>query len=650
MTMLVRNNFTPTRLAVNLNRNTNWLNKSLIKLLTKQKINSAVDNASNFSLSERMIAELRALNQTDHNVQEGSSIVKIAKDATHIIINVLQDMRSFAFAATSNSTTDVERQLLQKKMMQSLATINDIANATKYKGVGLIDGTYDGGNAPTSEVVGIKKINPQEFTLLPTETYVKEVFVNGERMVINENKVEELTREFTVTNSSITRIDSDDTASLKSNTKPKLDCDLGFSGRYPKSTWNWATAYRATLAPGETLIGSSSMNSKVEIGVELNFAGAKGYNGDAIPEAFHNQGFSILCNGCTQYINVVFDKTMNIGQGTLTTYENNVLRKDFRVGIGDATSIDDLPRAIFEGIKNSGRDPKDVAYDARVRNADGTEEVVAVTIDKGRHNFRVAKNPNYNNGSSSEYLFIKEYDWSMLFIDSGTILALGEEGSKDNLPQGTVTQAGTATQPEIQKVSVDTPTTVQIWDAEKEIIETTTSVGNPLVIQDGTRVGEYDAYYIKGMQTKNLKIGNIFDDEGNFLNIRDRIQYEALSTQPDKQKVLLDKWKEEESTRGDIISVKTVTEASKAINLVDRALEYALKNATVLGAYLQRMGNDQDRILGMERSTDQANSAIRDIDTKERIAYARAHVLTKASQLMFAQANQNSFSVLHLVE
>ena len=644
MTMTVTSNFASPNFLVCMNRNNARFAKSLIKLLRRDKLVFVSDNPSNYWISERMKAELRALNQADRNVQDGSTVIKIAKDSVHEIFEILQEMRSLALDAANDSNTDRERELLQKKMTQFIAAINDIAVSTRYNGKGLIDGTYDGDAEFAEETVVINKINPQDISLSPNETYIKEVFVNGARVVMNENNVKELTRSFDVTDTSIKNIPSDDKRSLQSNTKPKMDCDMGFSGRSPKSTWNWAEAYRDNvLAAGDSLIGGSF--SKKEIGVEINFGSA--VYSDAIPDAFHNQGFSILCNGCTQYINVVFDKTMYIGQGTLTTFENNVLRKDFRVGIKDATSLDDLPKAIFEGIKNSGRDPKDVACDTVVQS---TGEVVAVTIDKGRHNFRIAKNPNYNNGSSSEYVFVKEYDWSMLFIDSGTILALGDEGSKDNLPQGTVVQELTNTQPEIQKINVDDNTTAQVWDGEEEVLKTTVTQGNPLIIQDGTTAGEYDAYYIKGMQTKNLKIGNTVSESGEILNLQDRVQYNSLSDSPEKQKEFLEKIKAEATKIGNIISIATVEGAKTAIKILDSSIEYVIENVAVLGAYLQQMHSDRERIYVMEKNTDLAISAIRDPDVKERIDYAKSHVLARATQFIFAQAEQHAFSVLHLTK
>ena len=646
MAMMVENRFTRVNWGVMLNRNSNWLSKSLTRLSSGQRINSAADNASDFSISERMSAELRGLNQTDQNVQNGSSMLKVAEGGIQKVIDVLQDMKSLAVNAANDSNTSAERNVLQKEMTQRLATINDIANGTKYNGTGLIDGTYDTESVFLEDSIVVKKFNLQSLNLSPNENYTKEVYINGTRVVIGENKVENLTRSFTATNSSITSITN--LADLKSNTKPKMDCDIGFSGNYPypRSEWNWATNYSENLATGDYLVGGST-KTMMEIGVEINFGSATGYSG-SIPDAFHDQGFSILCNGCSQYINIVFDKTMNIGQGTLTTYTTDTLKKDFRVGIGDATSINDLGRAIFEGIQNSGRDPnKDSRYDTRIQS---TGEVVAVTIDKSRHNFRIAKNPNYNNGSSAEYIFLKDYGNSMLFIDSGTILAMGNEDSHDNLPQGTVTQTVSTTQPEIQKINVDAYTNAEVWDEEKEALETIVTHGSPLGVHDGTKFKEYDRYTIKSMQTKDLMIGNVRDDEGEFLNNRDRLRYEALSGHSDRQRELIGILEEEATEKGDVISLTTVEGANNAIKIIDRALEYAIENATRLGAYLNRMENDQERIFVMETNTTLSQSAIRDVDvSKEMVAYTRAQVLSKASQLMFAQAGQNSFSVLNLV-
>ena len=230
------------------------------------------------------------------------------------------------------------------------------------------------------------------------------------------NKIKNLAHEFNQTNDGITRINSG--YGLKAYTQPPMNADFGFNGY--SSTWNWSTAYENA---GVTDLSREFSGN--EIGVEIKFSGSN------IAD-FDGQGFSILCGGCSQYINVTFDMNMSIGQGKLTTFTDNTLRKDYLIGINGATSTADLGRAIFEGIKNSGRKPWDSVYDVS-GTVNGNNEILSVTIDYARHNLRIAKNPNYD-GTNAEYLFVKQNSPYLLILDSGTIMATGGPGSKDDLP------------------------------------------------------------------------------------------------------------------------------------------------------------------------------------------------------------------------
>ncbi len=56
-----------------------------------------------------------------------------------------------------------------------------------------------------------------------------------------------------------------------------------------------------------------------ETGVEIDFSNSTTADGSAltVPDSYDGQGFSILCGGCSQYINITFDKNASIGTGTL---------------------------------------------------------------------------------------------------------------------------------------------------------------------------------------------------------------------------------------------------------------------------------------------------------------------------------------------
>lgn len=628
MAMTVTNKFTSINFLNLLNRTGNRLDTSLTKLSSGQKINSAADNASDYTISEKMRGQLRSLNQTDQNVQNGLSMLKVAEGGVQRIVDLLRDMKNLAINAANDSNTDADRQIIQNELTKRITTINDIAIGTKYNHKALIDGTFEPGTVLEDQVVNVRKFNLQSINMTTTKDYIKQVSPDGSRVIIGENKIKELAHEFTQTNNAITKIESG--YGLKAYTEPPMNADFGFNGY--NSSWNWSTAYENA---GVTL--SRKFTTSNETGVEIKFTGD-------IAD-FDGQGFSILCGGCSQYINVTFDMNMSIGQGTLTTFTDNTLRKDYLIGINGATSTADLGRAIFEGIKNSGRKIYDSVYDVYDSS---NNEILSVTIDYARHNLRIAKNPSYD-GTNAKYLFVKQNSPSLLILDSGTIMATGGPGSKDDLPAPVSTEIVDGK--EVQKINVDKAMVGHIWDKEEAVLETViVGYGAPLAIQDGTQEKDYNLYTIKNMQTESLGIGNILDDDGEFLNARDRAKYEALSAHPDKQAEFLAELQEAASLAENVISVKTAEDAQLAIKILDEALNYTLDNATKIGSYMQRMESMENTIYTMEENTEASKSVIRDSDmSKELISYTRSNILSHSVQFILAQSNNNSFMVLNLL-
>ena len=178
---------------------------------------------------------------------------------------------------------------------------------------------------------------------------------------------------------------------------------------------------------------------------------------------------------------------------------------------------------------------------------------------------------------------------------------------------------------------------------------------NPLVIQDGTQAGQHNNFYIKDMQTNSLTAGKIFkfgtESASNLINANDLARYNALDNDPDKQKEWLETLRAAANMTVDDISVTTVKNANIAIRVLDGALEYALDNATTIGAYLTRLEYDADNVTISRDNVQASESVIRDADmAKEMTAYTKANVLAQAAQSMLAQANQNSANILSLLQ
>lgn len=642
MALTLQTNFTSLESISFLNKSSRRLENALTKVSSGQRINSVRDNASAYAISETMRVQLRGLNSSEQNVQTGLSILKTAESGVQKIIDILGETKNLAINAANDSNTDEDRQTIQKELAQRLASINDVVRSTKFNGNYLIDGTYGEKKILDTETISLSKSNVQTIELLPNAVYEKEVYIDGKRVVIGENSVKELTRNFTALNSNTTPVTA---TSLKSGTNPQMDCDIGFRGNY-SSGWKWANDYRdKVLTPSGGTYSSSYASSISETGVVIDFGSAKLENGSAVNsiDAFHNQGFSILCGACGQYINITFDKTMNIGSGTLKTYEDNSDKKDYTVGINGATSQADLARAIFEGIyASSGRS---TGYDVYATN-NGNREIVCVSIDSN-HNLRIAKNPDNPSG----YIFLKQYSPAMLFIDSGTVLAMGGQSSNDNLPQDTITQTADANNPQIEEIRVDAKTTAQVWEDEE--FDTRTSsrmVGNPLIIQDGTQEGEYQEFLISDMRTKALTAGQIFGDDGEFLNYSDRVMYESLNGNADKQAAWMETLGAAENKTLDDISIANSKDIDVALRVLEGAFGLALNNATRLGTYIQQLELSKSNIFTIEENITAADSKLRDADlAKEMISYTKATVMSQGAQMMLSQANQSSAAVLTLL-
>ena len=140
-------------------------------------------------------------------------------------------------------------------------------------------------------------------------------------------------------------------------------------------------------------------------------------------------------------------------------------------------------------------------------------------------------------------------------------------------------------------------------------IETTTTKYNPLVIHHGTKANQALHVNINDMHTAAMGINN------------------------------------------DNMSVTTREKAQASLDVIDAAIDYALDEATNVGAYISRLEYTEANLTAASENTQASESTIRDADmAKAMTNYTKNNVLAQASQSMLAQANQNASSVLSLLQ
>ncbi|SFB11526.1 flagellin N-terminal helical domain-containing protein [Selenomonas ruminantium] len=140
MAMVVKNNIPAKNTLNQADKNDKALAKSLKKLSSGMKINSAADDASGFSISEKMRVQVRGLEQDIDNAQTGVSMMKVAEGGLQSTIDILSTLKEKVINAANDTNTDADRATIQKELNQAVDQLDDNANV-QYNGKTMLDGS-----------------------------------------------------------------------------------------------------------------------------------------------------------------------------------------------------------------------------------------------------------------------------------------------------------------------------------------------------------------------------------------------------------------------------------------------------------------------------------------------------------------------------
>jgi flagellin len=149
MSLVVKNNLSALSTLNIMNTNSTALNKSLKKVSSGMKINSAADDASGYQISERMRVQIKSLDQANQNTQNGSSLLKTAEGAVSSTVEIIKTLKQKVLNAANGTNTDSDLAAIQSEMNQSIDQINDNANVT-FNGKYLVDGSLSSATTATT--------------------------------------------------------------------------------------------------------------------------------------------------------------------------------------------------------------------------------------------------------------------------------------------------------------------------------------------------------------------------------------------------------------------------------------------------------------------------------------------------------------------
>ena len=125
----------------NLGQSQSALSKSMQRLSSGLRINSAKDDAAGLSISDRMTSQIRGLNQAARNSNDGISLAQTAEGALQETTNILQRMRELAVQSANDTNSASDRSSLQAEVNQLKQEMTRIAETTEFNGKKLLDGS-----------------------------------------------------------------------------------------------------------------------------------------------------------------------------------------------------------------------------------------------------------------------------------------------------------------------------------------------------------------------------------------------------------------------------------------------------------------------------------------------------------------------------
>ncbi len=142
MALTINTNVASLNAQRNLGATQNNLARSMQRLSSGLRINSAKDDAAGLAISDRMTSQIRGLNQATRNANDGISLAQTAEGAMQESTNILQRMRELSVQSSNASNSSADRGALQSEVNQLQEEMDRIAGTTTFNGLKVLDGTF----------------------------------------------------------------------------------------------------------------------------------------------------------------------------------------------------------------------------------------------------------------------------------------------------------------------------------------------------------------------------------------------------------------------------------------------------------------------------------------------------------------------------
>ncbi len=166
--LAIKNNLMAENAARHLGMSYGALSKSIERLSSGLRINSAKDDAAGLAVRELMRADIAVLKQGTRNANDAISMLQTMEGAMAVVDNALIRMKELAEQAATGSYSDEQRRIMNNEFQQMRAEINRIARSANFNSINLLN--TDSATAATvhfgsDETISVRSVDVQSSAL-----------------------------------------------------------------------------------------------------------------------------------------------------------------------------------------------------------------------------------------------------------------------------------------------------------------------------------------------------------------------------------------------------------------------------------------------------------------------------------------------------
>jgi flagellin len=138
MSLRIQTNIAAYDAERNLTATSNRMQKSMARLSSGYRINTAADDAAGLAISEKLRAQIGGLAQANRNVTDAVSLVQTAEGQLNEVHSMLQRVRELAVQYKNGTLSTEDRTAIQSEVNQLGSEIERIGTGAGFNGISLL--------------------------------------------------------------------------------------------------------------------------------------------------------------------------------------------------------------------------------------------------------------------------------------------------------------------------------------------------------------------------------------------------------------------------------------------------------------------------------------------------------------------------------